>query len=318
MKVLVTDYAWPDLEIEEAILSAAGIELLDATASNAPSLTTLVANVDGILTCWASIPEALLAAARQCRIVARMGIGLDNIDVEQCTARNIVVTNVPDYCSHEVAEHTLALLLAMARNVTFFHQQTKSGLYELEPISPLRRLSGQTLGIIGWGSIGQQVARQARALGLDVVVTRNNMQQPIAGFTLLPLDELLARSDYVTLHLPYTDRTHHLLNQQRISLMKSTAFLINTARGGLVDHDALLAALQSGQLAGAALDVHDPEPPDLTQPLFQLPQVIATPHAAFYSEEALLDLRSCASRQIVACLTGQRPDHVVNPEVLVD
>ena len=318
MKVLVTDYAWPNLEIEQAILSTAGIELVDATASDAPSLTVLVDNVDGILTCWASIPEILLDAARQCRIVARMGIGLDNIDTQACTARKIVVTNVPDYCSHEVAEHTLALLLAMARNVTFFHQQTKSGFYELEPISPLRRLSGQTLGIIGWGSIGQQVARQARALGLNVVVTRNNMQQPITEFTLLPLDELLANSDFVTLHLPYHDRTHHLLNQQRLSMMKSTAFLINTARGGLVDHDALLAALQSGQLAGAALDVHDPEPPDLTQPLFQLPQVIATPHAAFYSAEALHDLRSCASRQIVACLTGQRPDHVVNPEVLAE
>lgn len=318
MKVLITDYAWPDLEIEKSILSAAGIELVAATASDTQSLASLVPDMDGILTCWASIPRVVIAAAEHCRIVARMGIGLDNIDLQECTARKILVTNVPGYCSHEVAEHTLALLLAMARNVTFFHQQTKSGHYQLQPTSPLRRISEQTLGIIGWGSIGQQVATRADALGLDVVVTRHDMQQQIADFPLLTLDELLAKSDYVSLHLPYNKNTHHLVNGQRLQQMKSTAFLINTARGGLVDHAALFASLQAGHLAGAALDVHDPEPPDLSQPLFQLPQVIVTPHAAFYSEESLGELRHCASRQVVACLTGQRPEHVVNPEVLVD
>lgn len=318
MKVLVTDYAWPDLEIEKTILTAAGIELVDATTQDTSSLVPLVADVDGILTCWASVPKSVIEATRQCQIIARMGIGLDNIDIQSCTDHKIIVTNVPDYCSHEVAEHTLALLMAMARNITFFHQQTKSGNYGLKPLSPLRRLAGQTLGIIGWGSIGKQVARQAQGLGLNVVVTRHNMEQSIDEFPLVTLDALLTTSDYVTLHLPYSKQTHHLIDQQRLMLMKPTAFLINTARGGLLDHDALLVALESGQLAGAALDVYDPEPPDLTQPLFQLPQVIATPHAAFYSEEALYELRSCVARQVVACLTGQRPDHVVNPEVLTD
>lgn len=318
MKVLVTDYAWPDLEIEQATLGAANIELIVASSSDTESLMALATGVDGILTCWAPVPAAVIEATSQCRIVARMGIGLDNIDVQACTDRNIIVTNVPDYCSHEVAEHALALLLALARNVAFFHQQTKSGNYQLQPVTPLQRVSGKTLGIIGWGSIGQQVAQQAQGLGLNVLVTRHNMEQSTGEFPLVPLDDLLANSDFVTLHLPYHEHTHHLLNQQRLALMKPTAFLINTARGGLVDHDALLAALQAGELAGAALDVYDPEPPDLSQPLFQLPQVIATPHAAFYSKESVLELRNCASQQIVACLTGQRPDHVVNPEVLAD
>ena len=316
MKVLVTDYAWPDLEIEKNILNAADIQLIDATAQNTSSLDSLVTDVDGILTCWASIPHSVIEATRQCQIVARMGIGLDNIDIDSCTAHKIIVTNVPDYCSHEVAEHTMALLLGMARNITHFHQQTKSGHYELKPLTPLRRIAGQTIGIVGWGSIGQQVARQAQALGLNVLVTRHNLDQSIEEFPLVTLDELLTASDYVTLHLPYSKHTHHLINPQRLMKMKPTASLINTARGGLVDHDALLVALESGKLAGAALDVYDPEPPNLTQPLFQLPQVIATPHAAFCSAEALHDLRSCASHQVVACLTGQRPDHVVNPEVL--
>ncbi len=318
MKVLVTDYAWPDLEIEREILGAANIELIVSSSPETESLIELANGVDGILTCWAPVPKSVIETATQCRIVARMGIGLDNIDVQACTDRKIIVTNVPDYCSHEVAEHALALLMAMARNVTFFHQQTKSGNYQLQPVTPLQRIWGKTLGIIGWGSIGQQVARQAQGLGLEVLVTRRNMDQSTEDFPLLPLDDLLASSDFVTLHLPYNEHTHHLLSQQRIALMKPTAFLINTSRGGLIDHDALLVALQSGQLAGAALDVYDPEPPDLSQPLFQLPQVIATPHAAFYSQEAVLELRNCASQQIVDCLTGQRPDHVVNPEVLAD
>ncbi len=315
MKVLITDYAWPNLEIEQAILANAGIELIVATDSDPSSLVELVNDVQAIMTCWASIPAAVLDAAPTCRMVARMGIGLDNIDIRECTDRKIVVTNVPDYCSEEVAEHTLALLLAMARNVTFFHQQTKAGLYQLQPVSPLHRIDQKTLGIIGWGSIGQHVAKRAQALGLQVVVTRHNMQKQIPEFRLLTLDELLAESDFVTLHIPYSDRTHQLINQERINQMKSSAFLINTARGGLVDHDALLTALQNGQLAGAALDVHDPEPPDLSQPLYQLPQVIATPPMAFYSEESLHALRSCAAQQVVACLTGERPDHVVNPEI---
>lgn len=316
MKVLLTDYAWPDLEIEQAILANAGIELIVATDSNPSSLVELVNDVQAIMTCWASIPAAVLDAAPICRMVARMGIGLDNIDIQKCTDRKIVVTNVPDYCSEEVAEHTLALLLAMARKVAFFHQQTKSGRYQLQPVSALHRIHGKTLGVVGWGSIGQQVAKRAQALGLQVVVTRHNMQKQVPELRLLALDELLAESDFVTLHVPYSDRTHQLINQERINQMKSGAYLINTARGGLVDHDALLTALENGQLAGAALDVHDPEPPDLSQPLYQLPQVIATPHMAFYSEESLLALRRCVAQQVVACLTGKRPDHVVNPEIL--
>ena len=318
MKVLVTDYAWPDLEIEEAILGEAGIELIRATATDPASLAAQASDADGILACWASISREVIEGAGRCRIVARMGIGLDNIDVQQCTEQNILVTNVPDYCAVDVAEHTLALLLGMARNIPYFHQQAKAGSYELEPHSPLRRLVGQRLGIVGWGAIGQQVARRAQAFGLDVVVTRHNMQQPIEGFSLQPLETLLATSDYISLHLPYNKQTHHLLNTQRLGSMKPTAFLINTARGGLIDHDALLAALESNQLAGAALDVHDPEPPDLAQPLYQLPQVVVTPHAAFYSEESLRELRTCAATQVVTYLHGAKPKHVVNPEILVD
>ncbi|MEC9004273.1 MAG: C-terminal binding protein [Planctomycetota bacterium] len=318
MKVLVTDYAWPDLEIERAILGEAGIELIAATATDPSSLAAQVNEVDGILACWASISREVIENATRCRIVARMGIGLDNIDVQQCTEQNILVTNVPDYCAVDVAEHTLALLLAMARNIPYFHQQAKTGNYQLKPHTPLRRLAGQRLGIVGWGAIGQQVARRAQAMGLDVVVTRHNMQQPIEGFALQPLETLLATSDYVSLHLPYNKQTHQLLNTERLRTMKPTAFLINTARGGLVDHDALLAALESNQLAGAALDVHDPEPPDLTQPLYQLPQVVVTPHAAFYSEESLRELRTCAATQVVTCLQGLTPEHVVNPEIVAN
>ena len=313
--VLLTDYAWPDVDIERRTLSEIDAELVVAPKDrqDAASLAALAGEkrVDAIMTNWAKVPQAVIEASPQCRIVSRLGIGLDNIDVAYCTSRGIPVTNVPDYCLIEVAEHALALILSLSRKVAFYHHETKHGRYQLQAGPTLRRIEGQTLGIVGLGNIGRKLAEKARGLGLSIVAT-SRKREPMLGVEYVTLDELLARSDYVSLHTPLVPQTRHMIGAAQLAKMKPSAYLVNTARGGLIDHTALYSALQNGQLAGAALDVQDPEPPDLSQPLFQDPRVIVTPHAAFVSQESLANLRSRVARQVATRLTGGVPECVVN------
>jgi D-3-phosphoglycerate dehydrogenase len=318
-RVLLTDYAWPDLDIERGILTAGGAELVVAQQHSIQHLAQLAVDCDAIMTNWAKVPEQVIAAAPRCKIISRLGIGLDNIDVAAATRRGIVVTNVPDYCVIEVAEHSLALLLSLSRKVAFYHCETKSGRYKLQDGPQLRRIEAQTLGIIGLGNIGRRLAEKALALRMRVIATgrkRKTHNELPAGVTWCDLDDLLAGSDYVSLHVPLTLETKGLIGAAQLARFKPSAYLINTSRGGLIDHTALAAAIQTGQLAGAALDVQDPEPPDLARPPYNDPRVIVTPHAAFVSLESLENLRSRTARQVISCLRGETPENVVNPSVL--
>lgn len=318
-RVLLTDYAWANLDIERRILHEAQAELVVAEQKDAASLAQLAADCDAIMTNWAKVPAAVIDAAPNCKIIARLGIGLDNIDVAAATRRGIIVTNVPDYCLIEVAEHALALMLALARKVAFYQYETKQGRYNLQDGPALRRIEGQTLGILGFGNIGRKLAEKAVGIGMKVLAsgrTRKTTSELPAGVAWCEFDQLLADSDYVSLHMPHTDETHHLLGAKQLGLMKPSAYLINTARGGLIDHAALAAALKAGQIAGAALDVQDPEPPNLAQPPYNDPRVIVTPHAAFVSIESLENLRTRTACQVATCLQGGRPENVVNPAVL--
>lgn len=315
-KVLITDYAWPEVDIERQVLAEVDAELIVARQTDEDSLAGLASDVDGIMTCWAEVSEAVIAAAPKCQIVSRLGVGLDNIDVDYCTRNKILVTNVPDYCIIEVAEHALSLLLAVARKVAFFHHETKSGRYDLQSGPELRRIEGQTLGIVGLGNIGRRLAAKAMGLGLQVVACDQIQANPMEGVPFVELDALLPQSDFISLHVPLLDQTRHLIGARQLGLMKPTACLINTARGGLVDHDALAAALDEGRPAGAALDVQDPEPPDLSQPPFSDPRVIVTPHAAFSSAESLENLRRRTAQQVADRLSGAVPENVINPETM--
>jgi D-3-phosphoglycerate dehydrogenase / 2-oxoglutarate reductase len=318
-RVLLTDYAWPDLDIERSILKDAGAELVVGEKKDPESLAQLAAGCDAIMTNWANVPESVIAASPRCKIIARLGIGLDNIDVAAATRRGIVVTNVPDYCVIEVAEHALALLLSLSRKVAFYHHETKSGRYNLQAGPTLRRIEGQTLGIIGLGNIGRRLAEKAVALRLHVLTTgrtKKDHKELPPGVMWCERDELLEKSDYVSLHLPLTPETRNMIGAPQLERMKPGAYIINTARGGLIDNAALSAALKSGRIAGAALDVQDPEPPDLSQPPFDDPRVIVTPHAAFVSAESLENLRSRTARQVATRLQGGVPENVVNPNVL--
>lgn len=291
-RILLSDVAWPDTQIEQQLCDEANVELVIAPDAKEDTLIRLAADCDAILTCWGTITDKVIAAAgARCQVVSRMGIGLDNIDVDYCTQHQIPVTNVPDYCLQEVAEHTIASVFSLGRHINTYNLASKSGSYDRSVTPPLRRLKGQTLGIVGLGNIGTRVSELANALGFRILGYRQDMSKSVPGVTLVSFEQLLAESDFVTLHLPLTDSNHHMLDSSAFQQMKSSAYLINTSRGPLVDHSALAIALEQGEIAGAALDVQEPEPPDLSQPPFNDPRVIITPHAAFVSVESLIALR---------------------------
>lgn len=314
--VLLTDSPWPAHELEQEILAEVDAALHLVPCGDSVAAREEAARADALLTCWAPVTAELIAAAPRLQIIARLGIGLDNIDIAAATARGIVVTNVPDYCHDEVAEHALALLLALARRVAHYHHDSKSGRYDRAAGGPIERIAGRRLGIVGLGSTGRALAWRAAGIGLRVVAATRRAIEPPPGVELVGLDELLATSDFVSLHVPLTPHTRHIIDERTLARMRPGAYLINTARGGLIDHAALSRALAAGHLAGAALDVQDPEPPDLNLPPYNDPRVIVTPHAAFLSERAVRELRTRAARQVVEWLAGRIPPDVVNPDAL--
>ncbi len=311
--VILTDRAWPDTEVERAILSEIDAELIEANGPD--DVLRQAPKADAIGTCWAPVGREIIEATQKCKVISRFGIGLDNIDIRTATARNIVVTNVPDYCVDEVSDHALAMLLACARKIAFFDQRIHNGEYRLQAGPPLRRLRGQTLGLVGFGNTARSLREKALALGLNVIAFTPSGNDHGTGCEMVSFEDLLARSDYISLHAPYKPDTERLMNAAAFAQMKPSAYLVNTSRGGLVDQDALADSLEAEQLAGAALDVFTPEPPDLQHPIFHDERIIATPHAAFLSEESLQELRTRAAQQIAAVLRGERPENIVNPTV---
>jgi len=273
---------------------------------------------DAVLVTYAKISADMIRQMTRCRIIARFGIGVDNVDVAAATNANIVVTRVPDYCIDEVSDHTMALLLALARKIPFANSRTHAGHWGMPAVVPIYRLRGSILGLVGFGRIPQFVAPKARAFGLKVVsydpfVSEETMNS--FGAAKVDFVELVRTSDYISIHAPLVPETNRLFNADVFSRMKPTAYLINTARGSIVDEKALAEALDRGYLAGAALDVLSQEPPSGSS-LFGRDNVILTPHMSFYSAESLVDLQSKAAEEVVRVLSGKAPRNPLNPEAL--
>ena len=318
-KILITDYGWPSVEPERQVLSEIGAELVIAETRAEDELIALAPQVDGILTCWEQTTGNVIKAAEQCKIITRYGVGVDNIDVETATALGIIVTNVPAYCIDEVSDHAMALVLGCARKITTLDRHVKKRDWNRDVGPSMHRIRGQTLGLIGMGRIGRAVVHKAKAFGLEVIVSDPYISQDAAqaaGATLVDLPEVLAQSDFISIHTPLTPETEGLLGEETLRQMKPTAYVINVARGGLIDTVALHKALTEGWIAGAGLDVLPQEPPNPDDPLLDLANIILTPHAAFLSEESVYDLEVSAAKEVVRALTGQMPESVMNPEVL--
>ena len=317
--VAVADSPFPSLDPAKEALSRVDAELKMAAEPTPDGILAVARDADAVLVTYAKITGEMIGEMKTCKSIGRFGIGVDNIDIAAATAAGIVVTYVPDYCFDEVSDHAMALLLDLARKVSFSNSLVQGGRWEMPAVAPLYRLRGRTLGLVGLGNIPQMVVPKAQAFGLKVVAFDPYIAKDKAdglGVELMELDALLATSDYVSVHAPLTPETKHLIGAEAFKKMKPTALLVNTARGPLVDTDALAVALDKGEIGGAALDVVPVEPLPADSPLLNRDNLILTPHTAFYSVDALLDLQSKAAQDVARVLAGERPVYPVNPDVL--
>jgi D-3-phosphoglycerate dehydrogenase / 2-oxoglutarate reductase len=307
--IAITDTPFPSLDPAKQALAKLDPEYRMAKSPAAEDILAVARDADAVLVTYAKLPGELLRQLTKCKAIGRFGLGVDNIDLTAAKALGIAVNYVPDYCLREVSDHAMALLLALARKVTLSNKLVQSGRWEVPPITPLRRLEGQVLGLIGFGNIPRALAPKAKAFGLRVVTHDPYVQPEVlakAAVEDASFDALLGMSDFISVHAPLSAATRGLINAAAFAKMKQGALLINTARGPLIDEAALIAALDSGQLGGAALDVVASEPLAKDSALLGRDNVILTPHTAFYSVEALEELQSKCASDVARVLSGEK------------
>lgn len=319
LQIAVADSPFPSLDPAREVVSRIGGQVQLASEPTPEAIVQVAKDADALLVTYAKITEDMIRQLTKCRIISRMGIGTDNIDIAEATKARIVVTKVPDYCIDEVSDHAMALLMAVVRKIPFINAQVHGGTWKMPNVVPIHRLRGSVLGLVGFGRIPQLVAPKAKAFGIEVIAYDPYVPEGVfagAGVESVDFATLLKTSDYVSIHSPLVPETKGLFNADAFRQMKRSAYLVNTARGPIVDETALAAALDAGEISGAALDVMAQEPPGASSPLFGRDNVVITPHTSFYSEESLVDLQTKAAEEVVAVLSGEAPRNPVNPEVL--
>jgi D-3-phosphoglycerate dehydrogenase len=312
--IAVTDSVFPSLAPALAALKRVDPELRMSKSTSPEDIIAVARDADAILVTYAQLPGDLLRQLTRCKAIGRFGLGVDNIDIKTAAELGITVTYVPDYCLREVSDHAMALLLALARKIPLSNTLVQAGRWEMPAVVPLRRLEGQVLGLLGFGNIPRAMAPKAKAFGLKVIAHDPHVTKDIfaaASVEGVSFDDLLARSDFISVHAPLTPATRGLLNAAAFAKMKKGALVVNTARGPLIDEKALIAALDSGHLGGAALDVVESEPLARDSPLLGRDNVILTPHTAFYSVEALEELQTKCASDLARVLSGERPVYPV-------
>lgn len=319
MKVVLTDHGFASIEQEKSLLAAAGCELVVLQSKDPEKLALACADADALLVQWAPINAAVIAALRHCKVIVRYGIGVDNVDLKAAGARGIPVCNVPDYCIAEVADHALALALSLARQIPQTDAAVRSGTWKIIPPSPFPSFRSTTFATAGFGRIARAVLERARGFGFrlaayDPFVPANAFAE--AGVRRLELDALWRESGIVSLHLPLTPETRHMVGEASLSRMRNDAIVINTARGGLIDTRALARALVDKRIAGAGLDVFEMEPLEADHPLRQAPNVLLTSHTAWYSAGSVPELQRKSAEAVVRAIRGEALVNVVNTSFL--
>ena len=313
--VAVTDNRHASYDIEREILKQAGIELAVLDCETEDDVIRKCADMDGLLLDMAPMSARVVQALRRCRVINRYGVGYDNVDVEACTRKGIWVTNVPDYCAEDVSDHAVALLLSCLRQTALRDRLVRAGQWNVHGQTSYR-VCGKTLGVLGAGRIARALIRKMQGFALKEVLVYDPYVDAASIATLRArkcgLDELLAASDFVSLHMPVTPETRGMINRQTLRLMKPSAILINTGRGPLVDDPALIDALQSHKIAGAGLDTHTVEPLPANSPYLVMDSVVLTDHTAYNTAEAVEELKTKSARNIVAALGGKTPPYHVN------
>lgn len=307
----------PSLDVEEAVLRDLGASLVRALGASASEVIEAARQADVVLAgSLPKFPAAVLEALPQLKAIVRFGIGVDNIDLRAAHAKGIMVANVPDYCIPEVATHAATLILAAARRLFPANQSAREGRWDVASVRPLPECEAQTVGLVGFGRIGQEVAARLRPFGFQISAADPASTWEAAhglGVDLVDLESLLGAANIISLHAPLTKATRHLISGQTLAKMQPNAYIVNTARGGLIDETALKQALDDGRLGGALLDVLDVEPPPENHPLVRHPRVVITPHVAWYSERAAIEMRRKAAEEARRFLRGEILLHPVGP-----
>jgi len=325
-KVVITDYDYGDIDVERAILEGAGARVVALQAKSEEELFAEARDCDAIMNPYARVGAATIARMERCRVIARYGLGVDIVDVEAATRKGILVTNVRDYCTDEVADHAIALWLTLVRRLLAFNEATHKGIWRWQSGQPIYRIRGRTMGIVSFGKIGRAIAGRARCFGVSMLVYDPYLAEGVAeanGARRVGKNEILDQSDYLMMQVPMTPETRHFLGEVELHRTKRGAIIVNTGRGPTIDNRALYQALVDRHIAGAGLDDPEEEPAKRKRwnpadnPLFSLPNVIVTPHAAYYSEESIRLARETAASEVARVLKGEKPLNPVNDPNLV-
>jgi len=317
-QVTVTECDHDAFAEEEAVARASGVRLTVAQSRNADELVATCRDADAILVQYARIDGAVMDALPRLKAIGRYGVGVDSVDIAAATRRGIAVCNVPDYGTEAVSDHAIGLTLAVARGIPRMDRGLRDGRVDLAAVRPLHQITGRVFGVVGIGRIGTATARKAAGLGYHVI--GHDLDAPPGsvrhGVPAVTLEELCERADVVSLHVPLTPETRGLVDATAISRMRRGTIVVNTARGGIVDIDALVQALRSGAIGGAGIDCHEDEPLPVGHPLTTFDNVVLTPHLAWYSEESYGELKRRTIENVVEVLAGRTPRNILNPEVL--
>lgn len=314
-RVVITDGAFPNFAQEEMVLQSVNGKLLVGQCQTEDDVLELAADADALIVQWAPISRRVIEGLKRCKMIARYGIGIDTIDIDAASENGVLVSNAGDYCVTEVAEHTLALILACARKLKHFDYSIRKGEWDAIQIGkPMHRFSCQTVGIFGFGTIGEIVSRMVDALGFSTIA-----YDPYRGLLPSPtrqvdLDTLLAESDYITIHAPMIPSMRGFFNAEKLRKMKRTAFLINTARGAIINEQDLLASIRANEITGAALDVFEQEPLLADNPIRAEHRILMSPHAAYYSDQALLSLQREPAEEVARFFRGESPKWTLNSD----
>jgi D-3-phosphoglycerate dehydrogenase / 2-oxoglutarate reductase len=307
--IAVTDSVFPSLDPAKAALAKLDPTFRMSKSTNADDILAVAKDADAILVTYAKLTRDILMQTKKCKAIGRFGLGVDNIDLPAAKEKGIQVNYVPDYCIREVSDHAMALLLALIRKIPLSNKLVQSGRWEMPAVVPIRRIEGTVLGLVGFGHIPRLVAPKAQAFGIKVIAFDPFAKLEVfkaAKVESVDLDTLLKTSDYVSVHAPLTPQTRSMMNAATFAKMKKGAYIVNTARGPLIDEPALIAALDAGQVGGAGLDVVATEPLTKDSPLLGRDNVIVSPHTAFYSIEALTELQTKCATDVARVLSGEK------------
>ncbi|RLC38981.1 MAG: C-terminal binding protein [Candidatus Nealsonbacteria bacterium] len=316
IKVVITDCNHPSIEIERKMLSEINAELILSNCNTEEDIIKVAKDADGIINQRVPITRRVITLLNKCKVIVRYGVGVDNIDVKAATECGIIVSNVPDYCVDEVSTHAIALILNCARGISLLDRKIREEEWGFTLAKPLFRTQGKTLGIYGLGRIGSAVAKKSMGFGLKIIAYDPYVSKVNNRIKMVDFPQLLSESDFISINASLTDETWHAFKENELKAMKKTAYLINTARGSIVDERVLYKALREGWIAGAAVDVMEKEPPDWDNPLLKLDNVVFTPHSAFYSEESYIELKTKVAEAVISVLSGRLPKSIMNPEVI--